>query len=185
MCGTEIRGCNWLSKICESVNNLEEKDAMDLSVKWRELINNPFFRDAPYKVELNKLGQILMSPASNWHGILQNKVAREIENQKRNGVIIIECSILTSEGARVADVAWASDEFYAEFGDQTPFPKATEICVQVKSPANSKSEMEEKIRLFLEKGASEVWIVDEHGKTAFCTHTGKIKKSKIAADFKL
>lgn len=157
---------------------------MDLAVKWRELMDNPFFRDAPYKVELNKFGQILMSPASNRHGILQNKVAREIENQKR-GVIIIECSILTSEGVRVADVAWASDEFYAEFDEKTPYPKAPEICVEIKSPVNSKSEMEEKIRLYLEKGALEVWIVDEHGKAGFYAHTGKIKKSKLVPSFKL
>ena len=148
-------------------------------------MDNPFFQDVPYKVELNKFGQILMSPASNWHGIVQFNVGNKIKELKRSGVIIIECSILTSEGVRVADVAWASDEFYAEFGEQTPFPKAPEICVEVKSPANSKSEMEEKIRLYLEKGALEVWIVDEHGKTAFYTHTGKITKSKIAAAFKL
>lgn len=148
-------------------------------------MDNPFFRDAPYKVELNKFGQILMSPASNWHGIVQFNVGNKIKELKKSGVIIIECSILTSEGVRVADVAWASDEFYIEFGDETPFPKAPEICVEIKSPANSKSEMEEKIRLYLEKGALEVWIVDEHGKTAFYTHTGKITKSKIAAGFKL
>lgn len=158
---------------------------MDLAVKWHELMKNPFFQDVPYKVELNKFGQILMSPASNRHGILQNKVAREIENQKKSGVIIIECSILTSEGVRVADVAWASDEFFAEFGEATPFPKAPEICVEVKSPANSRAEMEEKVRLYLEKGALEVWIVDEYAKTNFYTHTGKIKKSRLAEKFKL
>ncbi len=158
---------------------------MDLAVKWQELINDPFFRDVPYKVELNKYGTILMSPASNRHGILQNKLAREIERSKRSGVIIIECSILTSEGVRVADVAWASDEFAAEFGETTPYPKAPEICVEIKSPANSKAEMEEKTRLYLEKGALEVWIVDESGKVNFFSHTGKIENSKIAADFNL
>lgn len=157
---------------------------MDLTVKWHELMENPFFRDVPYKVELNKFGQILMSPASNRHGIIQNRIAREIEYEKQSGVVIIECSILTGEGVRVADVAWASDEFYAEFGDKTPYPKAPEICVEVKSPANSKAEMEEKIRLYLEKGALEVWIVDENEKIDFYTHTGKIKKSKIASNIK-
>ena len=148
-------------------------------------MKNPFFRDVPYKVELNKFGQILMSPASNRHGILQNKVARQIENEKQSGVIVIECSILTSEGVRVADVAWVSDEFYAEFGEITPFPKAPEICVEIKSPANTKAEMDEKIRLYLEKGASEVWIVDEKGKVNFNTHTGIIKKSKLVSNFSL
>lgn len=158
---------------------------MDLAVKWQEITNNPFFRDIPYKVELNKFGQILMSPASNRHGILQNKVAREIERKKKGGIIIIECSILTSEGVRVADIAWASDEFMAEFGEITPYPKAPEICVEIKSPGNSKAEMEEKTRLYLEKGALEVWIVDEYGKANFFSHIGKIKKSKIAENFKL
>jgi Uma2 family endonuclease len=158
---------------------------MDLVVKWQELMSNPLLRNIPYKIELNKFGQILMSPASNWHGILQNKAAREIENQIRSGIIIIECSILTSEGVRVADVAWASDEFFAEFGKKTPYPKAPEICVEVVSPGNSKAEIEEKIRLYLEKGALEVWIVDEYSKTSFFTHTGKIKKSKLAGNFKL
>jgi Uma2 family endonuclease len=158
---------------------------MDLVVKWQELMNNPFFQDVPYKVELNKFGQILMSPASNRHGILQNKVAGVIENDKKSGVIVIECSILTSEGVRVAGVAWLSDKFFAEFGETTPFPKAPEICVEVKSPANSKAEMDEKIRLYLEKGALEVWIVDEYAKVSFYSHTGKIETSKLVKNFNL
>ncbi len=158
---------------------------MDLAVKWNEILNNPFFRDLPYKVELNKYGQILMSPASNKHGIVQNKVARQIENFKQSGVVIIECSILTSEGVKVADVAWASDAFIAEFGEMTPYPKSPEICVEVLSPGNSKAEIEEKIRLYLEKGALEVWIVSDYKKISFFTHTGKINTSKVVGNFKL
>ena len=158
---------------------------MDLVVKWQELMNNPFFRDVPYKVELNKFGQILMSPASNRHGILQFKVGSEIKEKLGSGIIVTECSILTSDGVRVADVAWLSGEFFAEFGEKTPYPKAPEICVEVKSPANSKAEMDEKIRLYLEKGALEVWIVDEYAKVSFYSHTGKIKTSKLVKNFNL
>lgn len=158
---------------------------MDLVAEWKELMKNPFFNNIPYKVELNKFGQILMSPASNWHGIAQYNIGKAIEANKSGGIIIIECSILTSEGVRVADVAWASDEFIAEFKDVTPYPKAPEICIEVKSPANSQAEMDEKIRLYLEKGALEVWVVDKSGKTAFHTHTGKLKKSKLVENFKL
>jgi Uma2 family endonuclease len=158
---------------------------MDLVVKWRELMNNPFFQDVPYKVELNKFGQILMSPASNKHGVIQFKVGEKILRKMKGGVIITECSILTSEGVRVADVAWASDQFYDEFGEITPYPKAPEICVEVKSPANSRAEMEEKIRLYLEKGAAEVWIVSENAEVSFYSHTGQIKASKLAKNFKL
>jgi Uma2 family endonuclease len=45
--------------------------------------------------------------------------------------------------------------------------------------------MEEKIRLYLEKGALEVWIVDLKGKVSFYSHTGKIKKSNQVESFKL
>lgn len=158
---------------------------MDLAIKWQEVIGNPFFQNMPYKIELNKHGQILMSPASNRHGVFQYKIGREIEKVKTRGTIISECSILTSEGVRVADVAWASDEFMAEFGEVTPFPKAPEICVEIKSPGNSRAEMEEKIRLYLEKGALEFWIVSEAGEAEFFSHTGKINSSKIAAGFAL
>lgn len=148
-------------------------------------MNNPFFQDVPYKVELNKFGTIMMSPASNKHGNLQFEVGSQIKESRKSGRIFMECSILTSEGVRVAGVAWASDEFIEEFGEVTPFPKAPEICVEIKSPANSNAEMEEKIRLYLEKGAQEVWIVDSNGKTEFYSHTGKIKKSKLVKNFSL
>lgn len=158
---------------------------MNLTAKWHELIGDPFFRDMPYKIELNKFGQILMSPASNRHGALQYEFGRAIERVKKSGRLIMECSILTNEGVRVADVAWASDEFITEFGETTPYPKAPEICVEIKSPGNSRAEMEEKTRLYLEKGAQEVWIVDEKATVKFFSHVGEIEHSKIAHGFEL
>lgn len=158
---------------------------MDLSVKWNELIENPVFQNLPYKVELNKFGQILATPHSNQKGALKAEIGIEINKSVLAGKGICNCSILTNEGVRVADVAWASDEFIEEFGDVTPFPKAPEICVEIKSPANSKAEMEEKIRLYLEKGAQEVWIVDLNRKAEFHSHIGKIKKSKLVRNFSL
>ena len=158
---------------------------MDLIVKWNELIENPIFQNLPYKVELNKFRTILMSPASNKHGNLQFEVGSQIKENRKSGRIFMECSILTNEGVRVADVAWASDEFVEEFGEITPFPKSPEICVEIKSPSNSRGEMDEKIRLYLEKGAQEVWIVDLKGKTEFYSHIGKIKKSKLVKNFSL
>src|SRR5581483_4537020 len=120
-------------------------------MKWQEVVNNPFLRNLPFKIELNRFGQILMSPASNYHGSLQNQVARNIEKRKKGGTIINECSIETSDGVKVADVAWASDKFIAEFGEVTPYPKAPEICVEVVSPSNSKASIEFKVELYLAK----------------------------------
>ena len=153
---------------------------MNIVAKWNAILADTFFRDAPYKVELNRFGQILTSPASNWHGIAQFLVGERIRSKKKRGTIIVECSILTRDGVKVADVAWASEEFVKEFGDATPYPKAPEICVEVVSPGNSVGEIENKVALYLEKGAAEVWIVEKGKKQKIYGNTGILKESKIA-----
>lgn len=152
---------------------------------WEEIINNPLLQNLPFKIETNKFGQILMSPASNRHGIIQSEVGREIFLRKKKGTVISECSIETSDGVKVADVAWASEEFMAEYGEVTPYPKAPEICVEIVSPSNSKEEIEHKTELYLAKGALEVWVVSNKREISFYTHTGKIKKSKLVPKIKI
>ena len=129
----------------------------DQSAQWQAVIDNPYLRDLPFKFELNKWGKIEMSPASNKHGKMQGEIYSELA-KKRNGVVILECSVQTSNGVRVADVAWLSKANYTKFGDQTPYPSAPEICVEIMSPSNSWGEMHMKAGLYLEAGAKEVWI---------------------------
>lgn len=146
-------------------------------MEWQQVIENPFLQDLPFKIELNKWGKILMSPASNNHGNLQYEVAKKLDNNKRSGKLIIECSITTPEGVKVADVAWASDEFIAEHGFKTPYNVAPEICVEVVSPPNSSGEMQEKIQLYLAQGAKEVWLCDEQGEISFYSSDGELSSS--------
>jgi len=147
-------------------------------MEWSQVINNPFLKDLPFKIELNKWGKILMSPASNSHGHIQFEVGAKIRDGKQgHGKVITECSIQTSQGVKVADVAWISDDFFARYGYDTPYKRAPEICVEIVSPSNSKGEMEEKIELYLAKGAREVWIVREKGGTEFYNYDGLIEKS--------
>ena len=142
-------------------------------MEWASVISNPLLQNLPFKIELNKWGKILMSPASNNHGRLQYEVGRRIDRAKGSGKIIMECSIQTSDGVKVADVAWASDAFIEQYGYSTPYRKAPEICVEIVSPSNSTGEIEEKVQLYLAKGAAEVWVVDENGQTAYYAHEGK------------
>ena len=149
-------------------------------MQWSEVISNPLLQDLPFKIELNKFGNILMSPASNHHGRLQVQMSINLSNMLPQGEVIVECSIETRDGVKVADVAWASNEFIDTFAYKTPYPKAPEICVEIVSPSNSKAEIENKVNLYLAKGAHEVWIVYEKGKVDTFTHTGEIKQSSIA-----
>lgn len=73
---------------------------------WTSVINDPLLKDLPFKIELNKWGKILMSPASNMHGCLQFEIGVKLRDAlKGRGKIITECSIQASQGVKVADVA--------------------------------------------------------------------------------
>lgn len=152
---------------------------------WDEVLINPYLRNLPFKIELNGFGQIVMSPRSNKQGAIRSEIGFKIHNSKKRGQIIFGCSTETSDGVKVADVAWASDDFMAEFGDVTPYPKAPEICVEVVSPRNTKAEIQHKVELYLAKGALEVWVVNKDKEIAYYTHAGQIKKSKIVPNIKL
>lgn len=132
-------------------------------MQWSDVLANPFLKDLPFKIELNKWGRIEMSPASNRHGILQVEISAELR-KKRGGVVITECSVQTTDGVRVADVAWISSAKLKSYGDVTPYPGAPEICVEIMSPSNSWAEMHMKAALYLEAGAQQVWIQPLNGK---------------------
>jgi len=134
-----------------------------LALRWAELCNDPLLRDLPGKIELNGYGVIEMSPASNRHALKQAAIAQAFGLQLPAGAALVECSVATTDGVRVPDVAWASSEFLARHGEVTPYPAAPEICVEVRSPSNTDAEMALKTRLFLEAGAVEVWIVSDAG----------------------
>ena len=128
------------------------------TLTWADVMANPYLKNLPFKIELNRWGKIEMSPASNRHGLKQIALSRELEKQP-GGQVLVECSIQTTDGVRVADVAWVSDAKLAAFGDATPYPQAPEICVEIMSPSNTWAEMHKKAELYLEAGAEQVWIV--------------------------
>ena len=52
---------------------------------WEQVLTNPFLQNLPFKIELNRFGQVLMSPASNRHGMIQSDVGYELRRRKRKG----------------------------------------------------------------------------------------------------
>ena len=149
-------------------------------MEWLDVIQNPVLRDLPFKIELNKYGKLLMSPASNQHGRIQSHLAAALLNQLPKGEVITECSVQTSDGVKVADVAWLSEAFIDEFDFVTPFPKAPELCIEIVSPSNSKVEIQDKIDLYLAKGAHEVWVVYGLNRINMYSYLGQIDVSRVA-----
>ena len=64
-----------------------------------------------------------------------------------------------------------------DHGDETPYKSAPEICIEVMSPSNSKEEMSEKIKLYLEKGACEVWLCGKNSDISYYGINGQITHS--------
>ena len=147
-------------------------------MQWSEVLNDPRLKNLPYKIELNEYGQIVMSPASNKHGFLQVEIAFFLRNN-RHGKVLIECSIETSKSVKVADVAWGTLDFFQRNGIVTPYQQAPEICVEITSPFNYQPEIKEKIRLYLEKGAREVWVCSEDGELDIYNTAGKTDYSEF------
>ena len=148
-------------------------------MKWQEVCDDPLLRDLPYKIELNEWGQIVMSPASNRHGILQAALIRLLAIGRTDGTIISECSVMTSKSVKVPDITWASDDFMRAFGTVTPYPKAPELCIEILSPSNTDSEMSDKRELYFARGAEEVWVCNEQGELSFYDCTGPIAASRL------
>lgn len=152
-------------------------------MEWIDVCNDPVLQDLPYKIELNEWGQIVMSPASNAHGALQILIGALLFNMKGGGTVISECSVMTSKGVKVAEVAWASREFMDANGTRTPYPVSPELCVEILSPSNTEGHIREKIDLYLARGAKEVWVCDLSGDMKFYNPGGEIADSALFPGF--
>jgi len=152
-------------------------------MNWQEVCTHPALRDLPFKLETDRWGHIVMSPASNRHSWWQSEIQNLMRTLAQGGYPVIECSIATREGVKVADVAWASLAFLRRHGTANPYPEAPEVVVEVLSESNSRAEMNEKRQLYFARGAQEFWLCDQNGALAFHDRQGSITQSALIPDF--
>ena len=152
---------------------------------WAEICADPVLRDLPYKIETNRFGKIMMSPASFWHGGFEIEIGHLLKKFMTGGRAVAECAIETSDGIRVADVAWISRARYEPHRKAVNLPIAPEICVEIVSESNSREEMLEKMQLYFAAGALEVWLCNEEGKMEFFTVEASvpIPQSRLCPQF--
>ena len=154
--------------------------------RWDELLADPEVAKIEGRVEMDRYGHVIMSPPpAPKHGFYQYRIARLLEDRMRGGQVLTECPISTADGVRAADVAWASPQRIKELGNRQCFPHAPEICVEVLSPGNSDAEIEEKLALYFEAGAGEVWVCGTLGEMKFFSEAGvaPLPASKLCPDF--
>lgn len=154
-------------------------------MQWQEVCENKQLQDLPFKIELNKWGQIVMSPAKPKHSFYQGRIQNLLEMLLKTGVTMPECAIQTTDGVKVADVVWTSDQIADIILEETVASVAPEICVEVKSSSNTLEEMLEKKDLYFAAGAEEVWVCDIQGKMKFYHRQGELSKSLLVPEFPL
>ena len=136
--------------------------------RWVELLANPELAKFEGRIETDRHGHIIMSPPpAPRHGRFQAAIASLLDRLMPQGGVFTECPISTADGVKAADVAWASPECVRELGNRVCFPKSPEICVEVLSPSNTEAEIHEKMALYFDAGANEVWGCSESGAMSF------------------
>jgi Uma2 family endonuclease len=152
---------------------------------WAEICDDKSLADLPYKIETDRWGRIIMSPAKKWHGKRQGRIARLLDRLTRSGEIMTEVGIETPMGVKVPDVIWCSDQFDKDHeADEYALLAAPEICVEVLSESNPAAEIEEKRMLYFAHGAKEVWICDmAGGMTFFIAPSECVPQSRVFPGF--
>ena len=150
---------------------------------WEEVCADPCLQDLPYKIELNKWGNIEMSPARNRHGEYQSRIAFLLQTQKPDGVCTTECGVQTAENVKVPDVVWVSLSHRRATSHEFAYAVAPEICVEIMSPSNYLEEQMHKGHLYLQAGAKEFWLCDERGAVRFFDVDGPLEHSRLCPDF--
>ncbi|WP_133510389.1 Uma2 family endonuclease [Candidatus Thiosymbion oneisti] len=152
-------------------------------MEWQEICDHPQLRDLSFKVETNQWGHLEMTPASNEHGLFQALIVQWLARLGPQGRVISECSVLTSAGVKVADVAWAEKAFFERHRRANPYPEAPDLVIEVLSPSNSEQEMDEKKALYFARGAREFWTCAQDGKVRCFDRHRELSRSGLIPGF--
>lgn len=152
-------------------------------MKWDQLCDDPALENLPYRVELARHGQLVMSPHRSYHSVFQSRIIRHLNRLLPAGEAMPECPIDTGTGTLVADVAWASPEKVRRNFDLPSWAESPEIVVEVLSPSNLETEIRHKRLTVFGRGAAEFWVCDRAGKVEFFGPRGRLTKSRLCPDF--
>lgn len=153
--------------------------------RWDELLADPFYSQLEQRIETDRHGNVIMSPPPSFsHSYKGSELIRLLNLHGSDGKALHEVPISTSDGVRAADVAWLNDSQLAAAKKTNVLTFAPEICVEVISPRNSEKEMQEKMALYFDAGATEVWLCDDDGTLRFFSGPGtRINSSALSPSF--
>ena len=125
------------------------------------------------------------------HGRIANRIAvglsNHVEPNDLGVVVAAETGFLLHQGpdeVRGPDVAFISKARYeaASFSEEKHFPGAPDLAVEVVSPSDTYSEVEEKVLAWLRAGARLVIVVDPKKEVFFVHRAGATPEILTAED---
>jgi Uma2 family endonuclease len=136
--------------------------------RWAEILTDPALAKLPNRIETDRHGHILMSPPPAFrHSRRQGHVIHLLNDLLPDGRTLPECPVSTADGVKAIDVAWLAANRPEIVEDPQVLTGAPEICVEIFSPSNSLSEINEKRTLYFDAGAAEVWVCAVDGSISF------------------
>ncbi|MEM9368632.1 MAG: Uma2 family endonuclease [Planctomycetota bacterium] len=154
--------------------------------RWREVCEDDRWKQTTERIETNAYGQIVMTPPpSDSHSSRQGNLAFELR-VRLGGLAKSECPVVTSDGIKVVDVVWLSDQRHQSERGVLVRTIAPEICVEVMSLSNTMNEVQNKFKLYFEAGAVECWQCDLNGQMTYYLNGDADKPhshSKLCPDF--
>jgi Uma2 family endonuclease len=125
------------------------------------------------RAELVRGDLICEPPAGIEHGIRTSKVGHHLERYIEEHPVGVVCGAGTGfvlfrnpDTVRAPDAAFISRERFERFVEKEKyFEGAPDLAAEVVSPGDSRREVEEKVRDYLEAGTRLVWVIDLRRRT--------------------
>jgi Uma2 family endonuclease len=152
-------------------------------MKWDQLCDDPALENLPYRVEITRHDQMVMSPHRSYHSIFQSRIIRHLNQLLPGGEAMPECPVEIDAGTVVADVAWASSVKVKRNFNKPSWGESPEIVVEVLSPSNTGEEIRNKRNAVFARGACEFWVCDRRGNVEFFGQRGQLTKSRLCPQF--
>ncbi len=155
--------------------------------RWIEITADFDLAQRLEKIETDALGQVIISPPSDFIPRIQAAKIRDLLNRffGEARAILEQAVDVGGSAVKVPDMAWLTHHQYRRLLSQPnlPITPAPPICVEVISPKNTSAEFDKKRRLYFAAGAEEVWVCDRKHRIRFFGPGKELSESILAPGF--
>ena len=79
-------------------------------MNWQEVCDDPILQNLPFKLELNRHGEVVMNAVRMEHSFYVERIQFLLKELLQDGYCPPELAVETEDGVRSPDVAWISRE---------------------------------------------------------------------------